>query len=131
MMDRVLKGLGWLLAGLYTGIGLRWVLDPAGAAEGLGMTLLEGAGRASQMGDGGAFFLGAGVMTAVGLWRRIPPLLVAAGGLIGAVAPIRLWAWAVHDAALTPAPIVVEVVTLVVLLAAARAVARTPAPAAD
>jgi hypothetical protein len=44
--------------------------------------------------------------------------------MIGAAAPFRLIAWLVHDAALTLPMILVELVTLAVLLRAARGVAR-------
>ena len=120
-MQRILTGLAWLVALLFTGIGLRWLIQPTGSAEALGMVLLDGVGRSSQIADLASFFLAAGLMTAVGLLRRMPVLLLAAGLMIGAAAPFRVLAWAVHGAAFTPEPILVEVVTLVVLLAAARA----------
>ncbi len=49
-----LSGLGLLL------IGLGWWVHPAAAAEMLGASLLEGTGRSTQIGDSGAFFIGAG-----------------------------------------------------------------------
>ena len=47
-------------------LGVGWVTDPAGAAEGLGMPLLEGAGRSTQIGDFGSFFLAGFVMVVMG-----------------------------------------------------------------
>ena len=119
-MIRILNVVVALLAALLISIGVRWLVDPAGAAEGLGMVLLDGAGRASQIGDGGSFFLGTGTMMLVGVITRRPPLLVAGGVMIGAVALFRVLAWAVHGAAFTAEPIVIEVLTLVTALAAAR-----------
>lgn len=127
-MGKALIGAAWLLAALFTLIGVRWIVDPAGSAEALGMPLLEGAARSSQIGDLTSFFLGGGLMTMVGLRRRIPALVAAAGLLVGSVALFRTLAWALHDAAFTPAPIVVEVVTLVVLLATARLLVAAPEP---
>ena len=41
-------------------IGLRWAIDPSTAASDLGMTLLSGLGRSSQIADVGALFLSMG-----------------------------------------------------------------------
>ena len=118
-MDRIVNALAVLLAILFASIGLRWLVDPAGAAPGLGMVLQQGAGLAAQIGDLAAFFLGAATLLLVGVIRRRSELLVAAGALIGVVALFRLLAWLLHDAALTPGPMVVEIVTLIVALRAA------------
>ena len=37
-------------------MGLRWLVDPSGAAAGIGMPVLDGLARSSQIGDLGAFF---------------------------------------------------------------------------
>ena len=120
-MKWVVDGIAGLCAALLALIGTRWLVDPAGAAQMLGMPFAEGAGRSAQIGDGGSFFLGTALMIVVGLATRRPQLLVAGGVMIGAVAVFRVLAFAVHGAAFTPEPIVVEVVTLVSALLAARA----------
>ena len=97
-------------------IGLRWAVDPTGAASGLGMTLMQGVGLSSQIGDIGAFFIGMGSMILLGLitqsrvWFQAPALLLAL------TAVLRLLAWLVHDAALTLDMIIVEVVICALLL---------------
>jgi hypothetical protein len=123
LMDRAARALALLLAVLFVGMGLRWLVDPAGAAAGVGMTLLIGAGLATQIADLASFFLTAGTLGLVGLILRRALLLQVAGAMVGAAAPFRIVAWLVHDAALTLPIIVFELITLVVFLRAARAVA--------
>ena len=60
----ILLGLGLLL------IGLGWWVHPAAAAEMLGASLLDGTGRSTQIGDSGAFFVGAGGLLAIGALRK-------------------------------------------------------------
>jgi len=124
LLDRAASALAVFLAILFVGIGLRWLVDPSGAAAGLGMALFTGVGLASQIADLASFFLTAGTLVLVGLLTRRPALLIVAGAMIGAAAPFRLVAWLVHDAALTLPMIVIELVTLAVLLRAAAGVAR-------
>jgi hypothetical protein len=112
---RILVGLP---AVLFVVIGLRWAVDPTGAAAELGMTLMDGVGRSSQIGDVGAFFLGMGTMMLLGLitqariWFQAPALLLAL------TAVLRLLAWLVHDAALALDMIIVELVICAILIIA-------------
>jgi hypothetical protein len=118
-MKTVLRVLVTLPAVLFIVMGLRWVTDPTGAAAALGMTLLDGEGRSSQIGDVGAFFLAMGIMMLVALitarrsWYYAPALMLAL------VALLRVLAWLLHDAALALDMILVEVVVAGVLLVAA------------
>ena len=118
-MNKLLKVLVVLPAILFIVIGLRWAVDPAGAAAALGMTLMEGVGRSSQMADVGTFFLAMGmlmlvaVITAKRAWFHVPALI-----LFGA-AIFRIVAWLFHDAALAADMIAVEVVVGGLLLVAA------------
>ncbi len=119
--SRRLLALIVLLPGLlFVVMGLRWLVDPAGAAPTLGVTLETGHGLSSQVADLSAFFIVAGlcILTAVATRRRTwfyPPamlLLIAAAG--------RLIAWVVHGADFVPQAIVFEVAVAALLLAAAR-----------
>ena len=74
----VLSGLGLLV------FGLGWWVHPGPAAEMLGATLLEGTGRTAQIGDTGAFFVGAGMMLAWGAIRGQASVLLA-GRIIGRI----------------------------------------------
>ena len=54
MTLRIVAGVIGLMLGVQA---VQWMFMPATAAESLGMPLLEGVARSSQMGDTGAFFL--------------------------------------------------------------------------
>jgi hypothetical protein len=119
-MNRILKVLVLLPAILFIVTGLRWLVAPAGVAPMFGLTLAEGVGLSSQVGDMSAFFLTAGICMLVALvsgsrtWYYPPVmllLLTAAG---------RIIAWLVHDAALAADMIGVEVIVSVILLVASR-----------
>ena len=110
-----------LLPGLlFIALGLRWLVDPAGVAPTLGLTLETGYGLSSQVADLSAFFLVTGlsiliaVVTSVRTWFYPPMLLllIAAAG--------RLVAWLAHGAAFAPQAIVLEVVVAALLLIASR-----------
>lgn len=105
---------------LFTVMGLRWLVDPAGIAPELGLSLEAGLGLSSQVGDLAAFFLVAGLCILIALvtgrrtWYYPPAMLltIAATG--------RLVAWIVHGASLAVQMIVVEIVVAVLLLVASR-----------
>lgn len=125
-MKTVLRILVTLPAVLFVVMGLRWITDPTGAATALGMTLLDGVGRSSQIGDVGALFLSMGMMMLLALitarrsWFYAPALMLAL------VAVLRLLAWLLHDAALALDMIVVEVVIAGILLFASSRLAQDP-----
>ena len=124
MAETLLRGVSALIGLLMIIMGLNWVIDPAGAAGQLGMPLLDGAGRSTQVGDLTAFFLGIGIMTLLGTWLRNPTWLQAAALLLGGTAVFRTLAWAVHGADFVPDAVAVEVISTVVLLSAAAKFAR-------
>ena len=119
---RLALGISVLFGLLYTAIGLAWLFAPGAAAGALGASLLQGTGLATQIGDSAAFFLCSGLFMLYGVFSRSAPWLTAGAILIGLVAPARLIAWQLHGAALTLDAIVIEIITLVVVLSAARAV---------
>jgi hypothetical protein len=104
---------------LFIVTGLRWAIDPSGAATALGMTLLDGIGRSSQIGDVGAMFLSMGIMMLLALVTAKRAWFYAPALLLSLIAVFRLLAWLVHDAALAMDMIVVELVVAVILLIAA------------
>ena len=123
-MKIVLRILVTLPALLFIAMGLRWGVDPAGAAQGLGMTLLEGAGRSSQIGDVGGMFLSMGVMMLIALFTANRAWFLAPALLLSLIAVYRVVAFLVHDAALATDSIAVEVIVTAVLLAASFKLAR-------
>ena len=107
-------GAGFLLQGLV------WIAAPRMAATNLGMPLLDGLGRSTQIGDFAAFFLIAGATMLAGSRRGHERLLVVPAALFGCAAAGRTIAWLVHGAAFAGLFIAVEVVAAVLLARAAR-----------
>ena len=88
-MEKTLQIVSGALSAILLVIALRWVFDPAGAAESLQLIFMEGAGRNSLIGDVGAFFFGMGGFAAFGVWKKRPEFLFAAAFLIGAAAALN------------------------------------------
>ena len=114
----VLSGLGLFL------IGVIWWLQPATAAEMLGASLLDGTGRSTQIGDSGAFFIGAGGLLALGAIRNHAALVISGGLLVGLVIPGRVLSATTHGGTWTPDEIAGECIVLVVALLTAAAIHR-------
>jgi hypothetical protein len=108
-----------VLGGIFTLQGLGWLVVPGRAASALGMPLLDGLGRSTQIGDFAAFFLVAGLSMFAGSrpgrahWLRFP------AALIGAAAITRTLAWLLHGADFAALFITIEVATAVLLSHAA------------
>ena len=96
--------------------GINWVVIPAAAAKALGMPLLDGLGRSSQVGDMASFFLAIGTMSLLGAARSNAQWLRGAAMLLGAAAIVRTLAWLLHDAAFASIFIGVEIVFAAALL---------------
>ena len=98
-----------LLGGFFALQGLGWIVVPTTAADGLGMPLLDGLGRSTQIGDFAAFFLVGGLTMVLGSrpgrahWLRFP------AALLGAAAIVRTLAWLLHGADFAALFITVEV----------------------
>ena len=114
-MKKALRVVVALPGILFLFLGIRWIIDPASAAEALGMPLLEGVGRSTQVGDMTAFFLSlsilifAGLITAKRIWFYGPVMM------LGLAAFFRIIAWIVHDAALA-IPLIAQEIIIAALL---------------
>ena len=116
-----LFGLGLLL------IGMGWWVHPSAAADMLGATLLDGTGRSTQIGDSGAFFVGAGALLAIGALRKQSALVLVGACLVGLVIPGRVLSATMHGGAWTADEILGECVILVVGLLPAAVISRNTA----
>jgi hypothetical protein len=123
-MKTALRVLTGLLGTFFTLQAVLWLAAPARAAAGLGMPLLDGIGRSTQIGDFSSFFLAIGGGILLGVRAGRARWLYFPAALLGLAAVGRTLAWGVHGAAFAAAPIVVEVVSALVLLAAARQLDR-------
>jgi hypothetical protein len=118
-MTRLLRTIAALLGAGFALQGLGWLVAPGRAAAGLGMTMLDGVGRSTQLGDFAAFFLTAGLTTLAGLTPGRGSLLYVPAGLLGAAAVGRLVAWAFHGAAFAATFIAVEIAASALLVTVA------------
>ena len=109
----VLMGVG------FTSQGIGWLVSPERAATTLGMPLLDGLARSTQIGDFGAFFLTLGLSILAGSASSRSRLLYFPAALLASAAFGRTIAWAVHGADFATTFIAVESVASLVLLATA------------
>lgn len=118
-MKTVLRVLVTLPAVLFVVLGLRWAVDPGAAAATLGMPLLDGVARATQIGDIGGLFLTLGIMMLLALASARRTWFYAPALLLLLIALLRLLAWLLHGATLTPDAMAVEIIVAAILLFAA------------
>ncbi len=125
MAAKILAGLVALLMGINA---VGWLVDPAGAAEGLGMPLLDGIGRSSQVGDFSAFFVGITAFCILGIVRSHSTWLLSAATMLGLAALLRTMAWLVHGAEFAVVFIGAEAVMTAMLLLAVYLMRGKEAP---
>ena len=118
MWARVISGLIGVFM-LYSALG--WIIDPASAAAGLSMALVEGPGETTlgmntQIGDFTSFFFTAGIMACIGAYRNEHVWLYGTISLLGSAAVFRTYAGLVHGADFLTTAIVFEVVMSLLLL---------------
>lgn len=119
-MNKVFKLLVLLPAILFVVTGVRWLVAPAEVAPDFGLTLADGVGLSTQVGDLASFFLtlGSCMLIAIISERRswfYPPIMLLVIASLG-----RVLAWLLHDATLAVGPIMVELLVAVILLLASR-----------
>ena len=116
MLPRILTGLVGLLMAVIT---LGWLADPSSAAANLGMPLLDGLGRSTQIGDFTAFFAAIAGFSLYAAWKENAHWARAAATVLLLAALFRTTSWLMHNAVFATQQIVAEVVMGAVLLFAA------------
>lgn len=128
-MRRALRIVLWLLTLLiainFLIMGLRWVVDPFGAADALNMSLFSGPALSSQIGDVGSLFLCMGLFVLLGLATKKREWFLATSLLVYIIAVFRILAWLFHGASLMMSLIVPEIVIATLLLIASQYLAAT------
>lgn len=118
MLPRILSGLVGLL---MLAITFGWITDPASAAASLGMPLMDGIGRSTQIGDFTAFFAAVAGFSLYGAWKESPHWARSAAIILLLAAIFRTISWLMHGAVFATQQIIVEVVlTSMLLFAASR-----------
>ena len=97
-MQKTLRIVVALPGVMFLASGLNWLFWPESAAQGLGLPLLDGIARSTQIGDIGSFFFGTSAMILTGSITARPTWLYAAAMLLGGAAAMRVAAWALHGA---------------------------------
>jgi len=118
-MRSALRFVTMLMGAGFTLQGVGWLVAPERAAAGLGMPILDGLARSTQIGDFAAFFLTLGLSILAGIRPGQARVLYVPAALLGSAAVCRTIAWAVHGAAFASTFILVELVSSLVLLVAA------------
>ena len=97
-----------------------WLIDPSAAAEGLAMSLLEGEGGNTQIGDFTSFFFTAGLMSVIGAYRNEHIWLYTTISMLGSAAIFRISAGIFHGTEFLTSAIIFELVSSILLLISAR-----------
>lgn len=116
MVARILSAIVGLFMGLSA---INWILDPGAAASSLGMGLMDGLGRSTQVGDFTAFFFCCSGFALWAAWKSSAPFAIASAALLLTAALFRTLAWMVHGADFAATFIVFEVVAGAMLAFAA------------
>ena len=117
MWARLISGIIGILMLLQA---FNWLLDPSSAAAGLSMSLLEGEGGNTQIGDFTSFFFTAGIMAVIGAYRNEHLWLYTTISLLGSAAIFRIIAGTFHGTEYLTSAIIFEVVASALLLISAR-----------
>ena len=97
-----------------------WLIDPLSAAQSLSMSLLEGEGGNTQIGDFTSFFFTAGLMATVGAYRSEHLWLYTTISLLGSAAIFRISAGLFHGADFLTSAIAFEIIASILLLISAN-----------
>ena len=111
--------LSLLPAILFLSTAYGWITNPSEAAKGLGMPLLEGIGRSTQIGDFSAFFIGVGLFSLMGALTNKVTYVYCAIVILLSAAIMRIVAWQIHGAELASFFIGVEIASAVILFISA------------
>tara|TARA_X000000368_G_scaffold360305_1_gene304027 strand:- start:2178 stop:2549 length:372 start_codon:yes stop_codon:yes gene_type:complete len=117
MWARLISGIIGILMLLQA---FNWLLDPSSAAAGLSMSLLQGEGGNTQIGDFTSFFFTAGIMAVIGAYRNEHLWLYTTISLLGSAAIFRIIAGTFHGTEYLTSAIIFEVVASALLLISAR-----------
>jgi hypothetical protein len=101
-----------------------FVFAPQQVTSDLGMPLLEGLGRSTQLGDLGAFFTFSALLIFYGVYKSEGRLLRIVALLLGLTASFRLVAWALNGAELATVLILAETILVVWLVVGANFIDR-------
>lgn len=100
-------------------IALRWILSPEDSANSLGMVLLDGAGRNTQIRDFTALFASTSIFCFISITTRQYQWIFSSGIVFSLIALISVLASQLHDAPLTYSSLIAEIIFAVMAFASA------------
>ena len=100
-------------------IALRWILSPEDSANSLGMVLLDGAGRNTQIRDFTALFASTSIFCFLSIVTRQYQWIFSSGIVFSLIALISILASQLHDAPLTYSSLIAEIIFAVMAFTSA------------
>ncbi|MDC0529287.1 hypothetical protein OAO19_03350 [Gammaproteobacteria bacterium] len=100
-------------------IALRWILSPEDSANSLGMVLLDGAGRNTQIRDFTALFASTSIFCFLSITTRQYQWIFSSGIVFSLIALISVLASQLHDAPLTYSSLIAEIIFAVMAFTSA------------
>ena len=100
-------------------IALRWILSPEDSANSLGMVLLDGAGRNTQIRDFTALFASTSIFCFISITTRQYQWIFSSGIVFLLIALISVLASQLHDAPLTYSYLIAEIIFAVMAFTSA------------
>ena len=100
-------------------IALRWIISPEDSANSLGMVLLDGAGRNTQIRDFTALFASTSIFCFISITTRQYQWIFSSGIVFLLIALISVLASQLHDATLTYSSLIAEVIFAVMAFTSA------------
>ena len=91
-------------------IALRWILSPEDSANALGMVLLDGAGKNTQIRDFTALFASTSIFCFLSITTRQYQWIFSSGIVFSLIALISVLASQLHDAPLTYSSLIAEII---------------------
>ena len=100
-------------------IALRWILSPEDSANSLGMVLLDGAGRNTQIRDFTALFASTSIFCFISITTRQYQWIFSSGIVFLLIALTSVLASQLHDAPLTYSSLIAEIIFAVMAFTSA------------
>ena len=100
-------------------IALRWILSPEYSANALGMVLLDGAGKNTQIRDFTALFASTSIFCFLSITTRQYQWVFSSGIVFSLIALISVLASQLHDAPLTYSSLIAEIIFAVMAFTSA------------
>ena len=117
MINKLLVTLTSINGFIFFVIGVLWVVSPYNAGANFGiLTMPEGMGRSSLIGDIGSYFFCIGTMMMLAAYTLKSIWFYAPAMLLSVTALFRVISWGIHDATFATQFIAVEILIVTLLL---------------